>query len=265
MANTAAQTYVGATGATGPAGAAGASGSTTYAGSLASSSSVAVSSGNQTYLLTGTTGVTTVTGGTSGSILTLIASGQATGVCVVLNHAASTNNLSLRDSANLGIYAGESVTFVYNGTYWVETARNLKTILDYVQITSPAAISATSQATATTLITGSAVTYDGATPIYIEAFAPSIDYGTNYGATSQIHAFLDGSVLCCLQLNQWAGAGSSGPHDSVMYALRKYTPSAGSHTFSLRGHYTGNASNLNCNTGASGAQTPAFLQIKRAL
>jgi microcystin-dependent protein len=235
-----------------------------YGGSIASGSSIVVT-GNSTYLLTGTTALSTVTGGVTGNLLTILASGQATGVCVVLNNGTTSNALSLRDSANLGIYAGESVTFMYNGTYWVETTRNLKTILDYVQITSPAAISATSQATATTLITGNAVTYDGATPIYIEAFAPSIDYGTNYGATSQVHAFLDGSVLCVLQLNQWAGAGSTGPHDSVMYALRKYTPSAGSHTFSLRGHYTGNASNLNAGTGASGAQTPAFLSIKRAI
>lgn len=232
---------------------------------VASASAITVNPG-YTILLTGTTAVNTMTGGISGGMpVTLVASGQATGVCVVLNHAATSNALSLRDSANFGIYAGESVTFVYNGTYWVEASRNVKTVLDYVQITSSAAISATSQATATTLITGSAVTYDGATPIYIEAFASSIDYGTNYGATANIHAFLDGSVLSRLQSNQWAGAASTGPHDSVMYALHKYTPTAGSHTFSLRGHYTGNASNLNCGTGASGTAAPAFLQIKRAL
>ena len=71
---------------------------TAYGGSVASASSIAIT-GNSTYLLTGTTGVSTATGATAGNTLTLIASGQATGICVVLNNGTGANNLSLRDGA----------------------------------------------------------------------------------------------------------------------------------------------------------------------
>jgi microcystin-dependent protein len=97
---------------------------TAYGGSVASASSIAIT-GNSTYLLTGTTGVSTATGATAGNTLTLVASGQSVGSSVTLNYGVIANALSLRDGANLAIFAGESVTFVYNGTYWLETARSL--------------------------------------------------------------------------------------------------------------------------------------------
>jgi hypothetical protein len=102
---------------------------TTGVATVASASSITITNNAINYI-TGTTGITNMTGGTLGGIITLIASGQATGACVVLNHGSSSSNLSLRDSINLGIYAGESVTLQYNGLYWVEINRNLRTIIE---------------------------------------------------------------------------------------------------------------------------------------
>jgi hypothetical protein len=260
MANTAAQTYVGATGPAGATGAAGASGSTTYAGSLASSSSVAVSSGNQTYLLTGTTGVTTATGGTSGSILTLIASGQATGVCVVLNNGGSSNNLSLRDSANLGIYAGESVTFMYDGTKWVETSRNVKTALGYTELTANTNVTATSEATATTLITSSAFTFDGSTAIEIRTWAASFAGGTNW----IVPVLYDGTSIGLFAV---AGAfpWNAGSQQGEVVQSRRIVPTAASHTYSLRAYVDAGTGSVKAGAGGSGAVMPAYMEIRRAL
>src|SRR4051794_26014772 len=47
--------------------------------------------------------------------------------------------------------------------------------LDYVGITSPVAISATSEATANTIVTGSSVAYDGSTIVMLDFFAPYVE------------------------------------------------------------------------------------------
>jgi len=263
MANTAAQTYVGATGVTGPAGAAGASGSTTYAGSLASSSSVAVSSGNQTYLLTGTTGVTTVTGGTSGSILTLIASGQATGVCVVLNHAASTNNLSLRDSANLGIYAGESVTFVYDGTKWVEIARDLRKVLSYNFAEASGSISSTTVAGGNTLATASSITFDGATPIVITLYL--YYWATGSTAGSAVFANLWDGATAKNRVAYLSNSAVASAQSLTLFTQVRLTPTAAARAYSIRAfRATSNGEwGTTDNPSATGDNGQGFIRIER--
>jgi hypothetical protein len=226
---------------------------------VASASAIAVNPG-YTILLTGTTAVNTMTGGSLGAVVTLVASGQATGVCVVLNHATSTNNLSLRDSANLGIYAGESVTFVYDGTKWVEADRNLKTVLGYTELTSNTNVTATTEATATTLITASAFTFDGATPIEIRTWAASFAGGTNY----IVPVLYDGTSIGLFAV---AGAfpWAAGSQQGEVVQSRRIIPTAASHTYSLRAYVDAGTGSVKAGTGGSGAVMPAYLEIRRAL
>lgn len=221
-----------------------------YAGSVASGSAIAVTP-NATHLLTGTTAVNTMTGGVTGCIVTLVASGQATGVCVVLNHATSTNNLSLRDSANFGLYAGESMTFIFDGTKWVEIDRDVRTVIDYAQITSNASITATSEGTANAAITGNSITFDGATPFLFEFYTRVLAKGT-----SDIRAILyDGSG----SLGQIAYSTSS----VTIVASRRYTPAAGAKTHSIRAYVDAGTGTVEGAAGGSGSTMPAFLRISR--
>ena len=231
-----------------------------YPGALASASAVAVTP-NATHLLTGTTAVNTMTGGTTGCHVRLIASGQSAGVCVVLNHATGANNLSLRDSANLGIYAGESVTFVFDGTKWVEAARNLKPVLDYQQITTPQNITATSEGTATTAVQGATVTYDGATPVRIEVFSPGITQGTTTIADCLYDASGGGAAASIgwLMHGSYAAVTDRRPYAAV----RRLTPSAATHAYSWRLWVDAGTGVAHAGAGGSGNLPPAFLRITR--
>lgn len=227
---------------------------------VASGSAIAVNPG-YTILLTGTTAVNTMTGGVTGGVVRLIASAQATGVCVVLNNAATSNALSLRDSANFGIYAGESVTFVYNGTYWVEVSRNTKNVLVYVEGTSNVNITATTAGTANTIVTATAFTSDGVTPMDVTYFAAAIDTPNTVNGTVSLILYEDGT-------NRGHIGDSPGIQNSRFgfgtYVTR-LTPASGSRTYSMRGYVNGATGVIQAGAGTTTTYTPTFIKITRSL
>ena len=227
---------------------------------LASASTVAIT-GPGTYFVTGTTAINIVNGAARGCVITLVASGQAAGICVILNNAVTANALSLRDNANLGIYAGESVTLVYNGTYWIEAARALKAVLTYDQITTTVNITATTAATANTIVTAAALTTDGVTPLNVTYFAPAIDTPNTVSGTVSIILYLDGSTSGHIGdtpgiINTRCGFGT--------YVTRT-TPSAASHTFSARGYVNSGTGIIQAGAGTTTTYTPSYIQISRAV
>lgn len=222
---------------------------------LASASTVAIT-GPGTYFVTGTTAINTVTGAASGCVITLVASGQAAGICVVLNNATTANALNLRDNANLGIYAGESVTFVYNGTYWLESARALKTVLDYQQITA----SVTGTGAVANVVSASAITFDGATPIRVEMFSPLVF--VNAAGVTITQLLYDG-VTAVSQLDTQTFGASSG--DTAKTLSHRFVPSAASHTYIWKCNGGSGTTQVQAGTGTAGATAPAFIRISRDL
>ena len=229
---------------------------TAYGGSVASASSIAIT-GNSTYLLTGTTGVSTATGATAGNTLTLVASGQATGICVVLNNGTTANALSLRDGTNLGIYAGESVTFVMNASgYWVETGRDLRTVLGYTEITSNKNVTSTSYTAGTSVVVAPAITFDGATAIDITFYSLLVDRGTTY---TRLMTY-DGSTA----MNEmWRTTSSVSPAASIV----RLTPTAASHTYGIYGYVDAGTGIVYAGAiGGGGNQNPpAYIKISRSI
>lgn len=222
---------------------------------LASASTVAIT-GPGTYFVTGTTAINIVTGAASGCVITLVASGQAAGICVVLNNATTANALSLRDNANLGIYAGESVTLVYNGTYWIEAARALKTVLAYTQITSDKNVTSTNSAAGTSVVAAPAITFDGANAIEIIFYAHLVGSGTIY---CRLMTY-DGAT----PLNEmWRTIGTTSPGTCVI----KLTPTAASHTYGIFGYVDAGTGVVYAGAIGGGAASsgPAYIQINRAI
>ena len=227
---------------------------------VASASSIAVT-GDGTYLLTGTTTVATITGGTTGMTITVQASAQASGVSVVLTYGAGANAIKLAGGRSLGIYAqvpadtaagaGESVTLRYDGTAWVEIDRDLRTTLDYAQITTSASITATTEAGATAAITGSAITYDGATPFLFSFYTRNLTKGTN-----EIRAIIYDGTVSLGQIAYSTGSLTSS-------SSRRYVPAAGAKTHSIRGYVDGGTGSVEGGTGVSGSTAPAYLRIAR--
>ena len=239
---------------------------------VASASSIAVT-GDGTYLLTGTTTVATITGGTTGMTITVQASAQASGVPVVLTYGAGANAIKLAGGRSLGIYAqvpadaaagaGESVTLRYDGTAWVEIDRDLRTVLDYVQGTAQTNITGTSEAGAT-LITGlttSTLTLDGATPIDVEAFAPLVSRGNSW-----IKGALYDNIASAGAASIGFFSSSNGPSaDIVTTWKRRYTPTAATHVWSMRAWVDAGTGIVYAGAGGSGANMPAYVKISRSI
>jgi len=235
---------------------------TTGVATVASASSIAVTNNAINYI-TGTTGITNMTGGVLGGIVTLIASNQAAGACVVLNHGTSTNNLSLRDSINLGIYAGESVTFQYNGSYWVEINRNLRTIIENKATTSAITTITTTDTSSSTLFAStSSITYDGATYITLEVFAPTCAPPAIAG-NYVIATVYDGSTNTGYMVERKTCA--SGADYASFTGISTIRPTAGAHTYNVRLWQTVNGGNVTSGVGGAGAYVNGGIRVSRLL
>jgi hypothetical protein len=116
---------------------------------------------------------------------------------------------------------------------------------------------------ATSVITADAIACDGVTPLLLEFFAHSVtsSRGDNagIGVTGRLALYEDGTHVAEL----WSGENAG----NIFAALRR-TPSAGNHTYSIRGYLTSGATNSKItvragDAGGSGARAPAFLRIIR--
>ena len=109
-------------------------------------------------------------------------------------------------------------------------------------------ITATTDATANTIVTAPAVTFDGATPVWIEFYAPAVDPGSG---TRIIYVLYDGSS----PLDRLGDATYANTNTQVVSLRKKLTPSAGSHTYSIRAYVTSGTGIVKA--GAGGASTLA--------
>jgi hypothetical protein len=134
---------------------------------------------------------------------------------------------------------------------------------NYTQVTSNVNITATVEASANTLITAGAVVFDGSTTVLIEVFSQRIDTSALTDNNQCILNLFDGGT----DIGRIAQFGSINGVDAgiaPLYVARRITPSAASHTYSLRGWNTA-ASTCVMQAGVGGAATsmPAFIRITK--
>jgi hypothetical protein len=131
--------------------------------------------------------------------------------------------------------------------------------LTYNEFTATVVCSATTEGTATTIVTASAFTFDGATPVIVEFFCPSVATGT----TSPAFIILsDGGT----SLGNVASTSISALTIGPFYSRRRLIPSNASHTYSIRVYVTGsnNATNVQAGVGGPGVTLPGFIRISKA-
>lgn len=131
--------------------------------------------------------------------------------------------------------------------------------LDYVQFTSDAVCSATTEAGATTIVTANAITFDGATAVLIEFFAV-----THTISAASLNAFMvlyDGAASIG---QMWQGKEATAQAAGSVYGAHRFTPSAASHTYSIRG-YVSAAGDITVYAGAGGlgVRMPGYIRISR--
>jgi hypothetical protein len=108
-----------------------------------------------------------------------------------------------------------------------------------------------------TLITSGAITYDGTTNIVVTYSSPDVEQSSG-SATVDYHLYQDGTDIGIL------GRLPNGSNNRPMYLRsRRLTPTAGSHTFSIRGTSTAGVSGSQEHAGGGGigALDPRTLTI----
>ena len=177
--------------------------------------------------------------------------------------ATSIGTLAARPAASLvgpgAVYWATDTGAVYrsDGTSWVGPL-NPGAQLDYQQITANSVgISATTEATAVTIITGNSVTYDG-TQVKIEVYCPSV-LGVNATST-YLGVFRDTTAI---GQAKWAGSTSSVGWQGGLHCLFD-TPAAGAHTYSVKCFVSGGPNTINAGPGGSGNLVPAYLRVTKA-
>jgi hypothetical protein len=132
---------------------------------------------------------------------------------------------------------------------------------DYVQITSPVAITATSGATANTVVTGNAVTYDGSTVVLLHFYAPNA-YTANLNPVDMEFWLYDGSS----EIGRLGTIRSVSTNRALQFIKleRRFTPSAAAHTYSIRASQgSSTAGQVTAGSGGSGNDMPAFIRITK--
>jgi hypothetical protein len=142
-----------------------------------------------------------------------------------------------------------------------ELVGRLSREFDYVERTASLSVTATSAATAQTFITSNAETLDGATVVLIEFFCPTAQTPST-NAASILFNLYDGSTdlgrLCQVR----APAGSNAERVPV-HAARRFTPTAASHTYSVRAWVTTGTGIADAGAGGTDVLLPAFIRITR--
>ena len=136
---------------------------------------------------------------------------------------------------------------------------------DYVEATSPVTVSSTSEGSGTTIVSGTAVSYDGSTRICISFSCPYVSIAATTAQNVVINVY-DGATAIARIVNiQYNDSGSNALFVPVH---REYfiTPTNGSHTYSIRAWKTAAGATVSIGAGASGATayTPAFMRITKA-
>jgi hypothetical protein len=132
---------------------------------------------------------------------------------------------------------------------------------DYVEFTSTVSPTATTEATANTVVTGSAVSYDGSTVVIIEFVCG--DAGAPPGANNFMQLWLyDGSSsigYMGLILNNVVTNTARMP----IVLRHRLTPSNASHTYSIRGSVNTGTGQLNAGAGGGGTAMPGYIRITK--
>lgn len=169
------------------------------------------------------------------------------------NAAAVPSNFLLLGNILVGA-AATSIT-----TANIDTTQNARprmraptdTELDYVQITaSPAGVTATTEGTATTVITGTTRPYDGG-KVDIRVFFPKTS-----GGTTPVMIVKRGATV----LGQIPFVAGTSP----LFFTIQDTPSASSFAYTVAAFVSSGTLTLTAGAGLTGANFPAYIRVSRA-
>lgn len=171
-----------------------------------------------------------------------------------LNGAASVPGSSLLLANILIPAAGTSVTTANIDTTLYSVRRSVD-VLNYSEITSASAITATTEGGSQTVLTTFPITLDGTTTIDVEFNCPQVTHSA-VGTNVYIDLFDSGTALGLI--------GKMGPplNGAPCHVSRQFTPSAGSHTFKINAFTDTGTATFNGGAGGPGTLMPIYIRIR---
>ena len=137
--------------------------------------------------------------------------------------------------------------------------------LDYVEITAAVTITATADGNngATAVINGNAVAYSGTTRVVIEVYAPELTITPGAAASRSIYLNLYDGTTDLGRLAQVRADVSALVGGGPVLVRRFLTPSAGSHTYNVRGwkDTAGDTASVQCGAGGASTLVPAYVRV----
>jgi hypothetical protein len=155
--------------------------------------------------------------------------------------------------------SGFSVTAAVWNSEHVDNMNFLKEV-GYTQFTSAVSVTATTDATADTVVSSGAITYE-AVPHLIEFFvrAARPDSGAA-GRNLNIALYDSTTSLGLIGLVQTPAAATMWV---PVYAMRRLTPTAASHTYIVKAWVNAGTGNIDAGAGGAGVGMPGFIRITR--
>lgn len=169
-------------------------------------------------------------------------------------------------SGKVHLYAKADGLFYSKDDAGVETvvtggagAGAVPTELDYTEFTATVTPTATTEATANTVVTAGAETLDGSTKILIEFFCPNARADVGAAGRDMKFWLYDGASSIG-QIALVSSASTTGNRAPIRVA-RRLTPSAASHTYSIRASVSAGTGQVNAGAGGAGNEVPGFIRI----
>ena len=132
--------------------------------------------------------------------------------------------------------------------------------INYTQITTPANITDTAEATATALISPGAITFDG-TAVICEFFGVILTDTTAVGDICSVCLFEGATQITRLAVVRADEITNNDAH--TVHAMYRFTPSAASHTYKITAftQTTTGTPNIHAGSGGTGGYPPAYVRF----
>jgi len=135
--------------------------------------------------------------------------------------------------------------------------------LAYVAETAgDSSITQTAEASAETIVTATEVTFDGSTPVLIEFFAPQAR--PDAAVNRQLNVWLYDGSSSIGRMGIMTYPGGTGHVYVPLHLVRRLTPSAAAHTYSVRATVSGGTGQITAGAGGSGNAMPIYIRVSRA-
>lgn len=133
--------------------------------------------------------------------------------------------------------------------------------ISYTEITATKSVTATAEAVADAVIQAPLLAFDGATTVIIEAFTPAVLPPVAASAYLMLFLYQDGvSIGRLTSVISPTAVQVATP----AFVCRRFTPAAGSHTYTLAAIVSGSSGTVTAGGGGVGQNLPAYLRITRA-